>query len=231
MAGEDRLFREICFIMDASDRLMAMKRMEMVQSLRQKGLVNEQVLDAMQRVERHRFVNRESSVSAYEDSAYPIGYGQTISQPYTVAYMTTLLLERCPPPGKILEIGTGSGYQAAILDALGYRVYSVERIPELHDRVVGLFKRLGLAISCRVGDGSLGWEEKAPFDGIIVTAAAPRCPEHLLEQLGDNGCLVIPVGEQNMQQMTVYRRVGERFEKELFHHFAFVPLIGREGWN
>jgi len=218
-------------LMDASDRVMAVKRREMVQSLRQKGMVNELVLDAVQKVERQRFIDRESSVHAYEDSAYPIGYGQTISQPYTVAYMTTLLLERCPPPGKILDIGTGSGYQAAILEALGYRVYSIERIQELHDRAVGLFKSLGLAISCRVGDGSLGWEEEAPFDGIIVTAAAPYCPEHLLEQLGDSGCLVIPVGEQAMQQMTVYRHVGERFEKELFHHFAFVPLIGREGWN
>lgn len=219
------------FPVNGGERVFAERRREMVRELRRKGIGNERVLDAMERVERHRFVDAESAPYAYEDSAYPIGHGQTISQPYTVAYMTTLLLERCSPPGKVLEIGTGSGYQAAVLDALGFMVYSVERIPALHVRAVRLFQDLGIAVSCRLGDGSLGWEEEAPFDGIVVTAAAPHCPEQLLRQLAPGGCLVIPVGEQGMQQMTVYRRSEGGFEKELFHHFAFVPLIGREGWN
>jgi len=210
---------------------MAERRREMVDGLRQKGISDLRVLEAMESVERHRFIDEKSHSCAYEDSAYPIGYGQTISQPYTVAYMTSLLVERCPPPARVLEIGTGSGYQAAILDAIGYRVYTVERIPALYDRAVQLFAELGLPISCRLGDGSLGWPEESPFGGIMVTAAAPRCPEHLLQQLSENGSLVIPVGDQGMQRMTVYRRVGARYEKELFHHFAFVPLIGREGWN
>ncbi|WP_292002176.1 protein-L-isoaspartate(D-aspartate) O-methyltransferase [Chlorobium sp.] len=210
---------------------MAKLRREMVDGLRRKGIGNERVLEAMESVERHRFVDEKSHARAYDDSACPIGYGQTISQPYTVAYMTTLLLERCPLPAKVLEIGTGSGYQAAVLDALGYQVFTVERLPALHRRAVALFGELGLPIACRLGDGSLGWPEESPFDGIIVTAAAPHCPDHLLQQLADNGCLVIPVGEQDLQQMTIYRRIGMRYEKELFQYFAFVPLIGREGWN
>lgn len=216
--------------MNESGRLMSQRRREMVDGLRQKGISDLRVLEAMESVERHRFAGEKNYPFAYEDSAYPIGYGQTISQPYTVAYMTTLLLERCPLPARVLEIGTGSGYQAAILDTIGYRVYTIERIPALYERAVKLFAELGLVISCRLGDGSLGWPEESPFDGIMVTAAAPHCPEHLLQQLAENGCLVIPVGGQGMQQMTVYRRVGMRYDKELFHHFAFVPLIGREGY-
>lgn len=216
---------------DPDNRFFSERRREMVRELRRKGIGNERVLAAMEMVERHRFVDEESFAYAYDDSAYPIGWGQTISQPYTVAYMTTLLLERCPPPAKILEVGTGSGYQAAVLAALGYSVYSVERIPALYERAAARFGTLGIPVFCMLGDGSLGWEEEAPFDGIMVTAAAPHCPEHLLLQLADNGCLVIPVGEQGFQQMTVYRKSGEQFRKELFHHFAFVPLIGREGWN
>jgi protein-L-isoaspartate(D-aspartate) O-methyltransferase len=217
--------------MNNPDRFFAERRREMVLELRRKGIGNERVLEAMGMVERHFFFDDERSPYAYEDSAYPIGCGQTISQPYTVAYMTTLLLERCPPPAKVLEVGTGSGYQAALLDTLGYRVYSVERIPLLYERALERFRTLGFSVSCLLGDGSLGWEDEAPFDGIIVTAAAPHCPEHLLRQLADKGCLVIPVGEQGFQQMTVYRKSGDRYDKELFHHFAFVPLIGREGWN
>jgi len=228
-AGSDLFTEE--FPMNESERLMAARRSGMVRDLRHKGIADERVLEAIGSVERHRFVDEGSRNSAYEDAAWPIGYGQTISQPYTVAYMTTLLLERCPPPAKVLEIGTGSGYQAAVLDAIGYRVYSVERIPELYERAVRLFRALGIPVRCRLGDGSLGWEDEAPFEGIVVTAAAPECPQHLLGQLSPNGCMVIPVGGQDMQQMTVYRRSGDRFEKELFHHFAFVPLIGREGWN
>lgn len=217
--------------MNESEKIMAARRSEMVRDLRRKGIIDERVLEAIGSVERHRFVHEESLDYAYDDAAWPIGYGQTISQPYTVAYMTSLLAARCSPPAKVLEIGTGSGYQAAVLDALGYRVYSVERIPELYERAARLFRSLGIPVRCRLADGSLGWEEEVPFEGIMVTAAAPDCPQHLLGQLSPDGCLVIPVGGQDTQQMTVCRRSGDRFEKELFHHFAFVPLIGREGWN
>jgi protein-L-isoaspartate(D-aspartate) O-methyltransferase len=206
------------------------KRLEMVETLKHYGIDNRKVIDAFLKVERHRFFEGDSVAFAYSDCAYPIGFGQTISQPFTVAYMTSLLVERLPS-GKILEIGTGSGYQAAILDALGYDVYTLERIEGLKERACRVFKKLGLDISCRLGDGTLGWEEEAPFDGIMVTAAAPKLPDPLLEQLADNGCMIIPLGEYESQQMTVIRKHGENFEKEVFQHFVFVPLVGKEGWD
>ncbi len=167
---------------------------------------------------------------AYDDGAYPVGYGQTISQPYTVAFMTALLVERCPS-GKLLEIGTGSGYQAAILDALGYSVFTVERIFELYEKAEKLFSRLGLNITCRYGDGTLGWMNEAPFDGIVITAGAPKEPRSLMTQLAQNGCMVVPIGDYSSQQMTVIQREGEDFQRELFQYFTFVPLVGREGWD
>ncbi len=206
------------------------QRVEMVETLKQYGIDNRRVLDAFGDVERHRFFDSESLPYAYGDCAYPIGFGQTISQPFTVAYMTTLLVERVPS-GKILEIGTGSGYQAAILDALGYEVYTVERIDGLKEKACRVFAELGLDIKCRLGDGTLGWPEKAPFDGIMVTAAAPKIPGPLLGQLSENGCMVIPLGTYESQQMTVIRKLGDTFDKEVFQHFVFVPLVGREGWD
>jgi protein-L-isoaspartate(D-aspartate) O-methyltransferase len=206
------------------------QRMEMVETLRKYGIDNQRVLDAFLEVERHRFFEGDTVVFAYSDCAYPIGFGQTISQPFTVAYMTSLLVERIPS-GKVLEIGTGSGYQAAILDALGYEVYTVERISGLMERAAQVFASLELDISCCLGDGTLGWKEKSPFDGIMVTAAAPKLPGPLLDQLAENGCMVIPLGEYESQQMTVIRKHGENIEKEVFQHFVFVPLLGREGWN
>ncbi|NTV97681.1 MAG: protein-L-isoaspartate(D-aspartate) O-methyltransferase [Chlorobiaceae bacterium] len=206
------------------------QRLEMVETLKQYGIDNRKVLDAFLTVERHRFFDGETAAFAYSDCAYPIGFGQTISQPYTVAYMTTLLAERVPS-GKVLEIGTGSGYQAAILDALGYEVYTLERIVGLKERACRVFDELGLNISCRLGDGTLGWDEEAPFDGIMVTAAAPKLPGPLLAQLADNGCMVIPLGTYESQQMTVLMKRGENFEKEVFQHFVFVPLVGKEGWD
>ncbi|NTW56692.1 MAG: protein-L-isoaspartate(D-aspartate) O-methyltransferase [Chlorobiaceae bacterium] len=206
------------------------QRLEMVETLKQYGIDNRRVLDAFNEVERHRFFDRASLTYAYGDCAYPIGFGQTISQPFTVAYMTTLLVERVPS-GKVLEIGTGSGYQAAILDALGYEVYTVERIDGLKEMACRVFTELGLDIECRLGDGTLGWPEKAPFDGIMVTAAAPKIPGPLLGQLSENGCMVIPLGTYESQQMTVVRKHGDAFDKEVFQHFVFVPLVGREGWD
>ena len=209
---------------------MTFRRREMVEKLKLSGIADNRVLAAFLSVERHRFFDKESQEYAYADGAYPIGYGQTISQPYTVACMTSLLVERSPS-GKVLEIGTGSGYQAAILYALGYRVYTIERVVELSEKAEKLFSALGFSIMCRSGDGTLGWPEEAPFDGIMVTAGAPHCPETLLHQLALDGSLVVPIGAHGLQKMTVFQRKKDRFEKEVFSDFAFVPLIGREGWG
>lgn len=209
---------------------MEQRRREMVDALRCNGISNRKVLDAFLKVERHRFFPEDAIALAYDDGAYPIGFAQTISQPFTVAYMTTLLVERAPS-GRVLEIGTGTGYQAAILEALGYSVFTVERIFELFQRAERLFARLGLSVACRYGDGTLGWKEEAPFDAIIVTAGAPEEPSPLKEQLAENGCMIIPVGDRRSQQMTVVQRVGEEFRKEEFQQFVFVPLIGSAGWS
>lgn len=214
----------------SSDGEMAQRRAGMVEQLKFYGITNPKVLDAFATVERHRFVDEPTKLYAYDDCALPIGYGQTISQPYTVAYMTSLLCDR-RPAGKVLEIGTGSGFQAAILNALGYRVFTVERVAELYEMAGRTLDELGLPIGRRLGDGTLGWPEEAPFDGIIVTAAAPHEPWSLMGQLADGGVLVVPLGDLASQQMTVITRVGERFEREVFHSFAFVPLCGREGWT
>jgi protein-L-isoaspartate(D-aspartate) O-methyltransferase len=212
------------------DEDMARERQEMVAELELYGIRDARVLDAFRTVRRHLFVEEESRPLAYSDSAMPIGFGQTISQPYTVAYMTSLLVER-RPSGKVLEIGTGSGYQAAILDALGYEVFTIERIAGLYEMAGRVLDALELPVQRRLGDGTLGWPEEAPFDGIIVTAAAPHAPRTLMSQLADGGVLVVPLGDLASQQMTVIRRRGEEFEREIFHSFAFVPLYGREGWE
>ena len=212
------------------DRVYRDRRQEMVRQLRRYGINNSRVLEAFLAVERHLFFDPESRDYAYDDCAFPIGCGQTISQPFTVAYMTSMLVERCPA-GKILEVGTGSGYQAAILDYMGYSVYTIERIPELLKRSSEVFSVLGLKIHQRLGDGSLGWSDHAPYKGIIVTAGAPEPPSSLLEQLADNGVMIIPIGGSVGQRMTVVTRSGGRLERESFHAFAFVPLIGREGWG
>ena len=218
------------FSMKKSEQLHELRRREMVETLQRYGIVNRRVLDAFLEVPRHLFFDREARELAYSDAAYPIGFGQTISQPFTAAFMTALLVERCSS-GKVLEIGTGSGYQAAILDHLGYTVFTVERIAELYERAEKHFAMLGLDITCCLGDGTLGWKSEAPFDGIMITAGAPREPQTLLDQLARNGCMVIPIGGSCSQQMTVIRRSGNDFRKEIFQQFSFVPLVGREGWN
>jgi protein-L-isoaspartate(D-aspartate) O-methyltransferase len=218
------------FSMKLSEKLLELRRREMVDALMRYGIENRRVLKAFQEVKRHLFFPEEAWDAAYDDGAYPIGFGQTISQPYTVAFMTALLVERCPS-GKVLEIGTGSGYQAAILDALGYSVFTVERIFELFERTEKLFAGLGLNIACHYGDGTLGWKEEAPFDGILVTAGAPEEPKPLRQQLAEKGCMVIPIGGYVSQQMTVIRKFGDDFSNEVFQQFVFVPLVGREGWN
>jgi len=216
--------------MKEAEKRLDLRRREMVETLKLYGITNRRVLDAFLEVPRHLFFDDSAVDCAYNDAAYPVGYGQTISQPYTVAFMTALLVERCPY-GKVLEIGTGSGYQAAILDALGYSVFTVERIFGLYERAEKLFSRLGLNITCHCGDGTLGWMDEAPFDGIVVTAGAPKEPELLMSQLAENGCMVIPIGDYVSQQMTVIGRKGEDLKRELFQYFTFVPLVGREGWD
>jgi len=216
--------------MKEAEKSHSLRRREMVETLKRYGIANRRVLDAFLEVPRHLFFEGEAVDCAYNDGAYPIGFGQTISQPYTVAFMTTLLVERSPS-GRVLEIGTGSGYQAAILDALGYSVFSMERIFELHERAKKLISRLGLHVVCRHGDGTLGWMEHAPFDGIMVTAGAPGEPESLMRQLAEKGCMVVPIGGNGSQQMTVIQRDEGGFKRELFEYFSFVPLIGREGWE
>ncbi|MEC9487802.1 MAG: protein-L-isoaspartate(D-aspartate) O-methyltransferase [Prosthecochloris sp.] len=206
------------------------RRHAMVNQLRRYGIADERVLRAFDTVPRHRFFPVSERAFAYDDAAFPIGSGQTISQPFTVAYMTAILAQRCPS-GKVLEIGTGSGYQAAILDAMGYRVYTIERIEELYRRSGEVFEELGLPVQRRLGDGSLGWPEEAPFDGIVVTAAAPDVPHTLAGQLGDGGCMIIPLGGIDGQRMTVVTRKGDEFVRQSYEVFAFVPLIGREGWR
>ena len=211
-------------------RIYTERRYEMVEQLKRYGITNTRVLKAFLSVERHLFFDHENREAAYEDCAFSIGSGQTISQPYTVAYMTSMLVERCSS-GKVLEIGTGSGYQAAILDYMGYSVYTVERIPELFRRSSAVFGALGLKIHQLFGDGTLGWKDEAPFNGIIVTAGAPDPPPTLLEQLAEDGVMIIPIGGCTGQRMTVITRNEDGLRHEEFHAFAFVPLIGKEGWK
>jgi protein-L-isoaspartate(D-aspartate) O-methyltransferase len=206
------------------------KRRQLIEQLRLKGISDEKVLDAMLEIPRELFMNPETHNQAYDDNAFPIDYGQTISQPYTVAFMTQLLKVECG--NKILEIGTGSGYQAALLYMLGAKVFTIERIKELYEKSTRLFRDYNLSINSRLGDGTIGWNQYSPFDGIIVTAGAPSVPKTLQNQLNIGGRLVIPVGDNNTQSMLVIERLSEdKFETNKFDYFKFVPLIGKEGWN
>lgn len=198
----------------------------MVESqLRARGLGDEEVLAAMAAVPRHSFVPLEYQAAAYSDQALPIGYGQTISQPYIVALMTAALR---PRPGlRVLEVGTGSGYQAAVLAACGLEVFSIERIPELHRWARENLARAGYLdrVRLRLGDGSRGWPEEAPFDRIILTAAAERLPLALVDQLAEAGILVAPVGDPFLQTIYRYRKEAGRMEGEALEGARFVPLV------
>lgn len=206
------------------------EREELTAKVKSKGITDENVLRAIREVRRHDFVPEAIRSHAYRDVALPIGYGQTISQPYTVAYMTQLL--ELLPGDKILEIGTGSGYQAAILFNMGAKVYSIERQFEIYSVTRKLFDKLAIRVHTKFGDGSIGWEEFAPYKGIIVTAGAPSVPEPLKKQLDIYGRLVIPVGDKVSQRLMVITRTEEnKFTTRDIPEFSFVPLIGREGWN
>jgi len=207
------------------------KRQRMVErQIRKRGLRSHRVLAAMEKIPRHRFVPENSCDHAYEDSPLSIGRGQTISQPYMVALMTECAA--LEPEDRVLEVGTGSGYQTAILAELAREVYSIERIPELAEKAEGLLSRLGYEnVSIRVGDGSEGWSEKAPFDAIIVAAGAPEIPDPLVEQLGAGGRLVIPIGSAHHQTLCTVKKERDEIRKEEGTGCVFVPLIGTFGWE
>lgn len=205
------------------------ERKEMVDLLRQRNITDQRVLDAMMNVERHLFVGNPFLNRSYEDTALPIGKAQTISQPFTVAFMTQ---ELRPFPGmKVLEIGTGSGYQAAILAELGCKVYTIERHIDLLNAARKLFEKLEYRILSRGGDGTFGWSEFAPYDGIMVTAGAPEVPEPLLHQLAEGGRLIIPVGDLTIQKLRIVTKGNGTYESKDVESFKFVPLIGKKGWD
>lgn len=206
------------------------RRKKLVEELRKKGIEDERVLDAFNHVPRHTFVDTALEDRAYKDTALPIGMEQTISQPYTVARQTELL--EVFPGEKVLEIGTGSGYQAAILCELGAEVYSVERHKELYEKARSTLRELGYPVQLKLGDGSLGWSAYAPYDAIVVTAGAPVVPDDLVNQLNVNGRLVVPVGDEKMQEMVRVRKVREdEYEEDHYRNFKFVPLVGEKGWK
>src|ERR1035437_1210873 len=200
------------------------KRKKLVAELRQKGISDEEVLRAIDTVPRHLFMDPAFLSHAYVDKAFPITSGQTISQPYTVAVQSSLL--RVKKRNKILEIGTGSGYQAAILAEMGAKVYTIERFRELFVKAQSIFTSLGYSADFFYGDGYDGKPQYGPFDGIIITAAALEVPEVLLYQLKSGGRLVVPLGNSNSQVMTVVERTGpESFERSEHGNFVFVPML------
>ena len=202
-------------------------RDRLIDRLRSKGIKSVRVLEAMRSLPRHLFVDEALASRAYEDDALPIGYKQTISQPYIVARMTEALLAE-GTPDKVLEIGTGSGYQAALLAKLVKDVYTVERIKPLYQQTKKLIINLGLRnVHCKLSDGTWGWGNYAPFDAIIVTAAAPEIPNSLIEQLAVNARLIIPVGGQDgSQQLLTLKQTPQGVIQEKLEDVLFVPLVG-----
>ena len=198
--------------------------------LKRRGIVDYGILEAMRKVPRHLFVPPELISSAYNDSPLSIGEGQTISQPYMVALMTEVL--KLKGTERVLEVGTGSGYQTAILAEQAKKVYTIEIHKSLSENAKRLLMKLGYSnIEYWVGDGSKGWSEESPFDGIIVTAGSPKIPCVLQEQLSDGGRLVVPVGSRFLQTLYRVTRRGEDFYKDEFTSCVFVPLIGEHGWG
>lgn len=204
-------------------------RKKLVATLKEKGISDRRVLEAIGKVPRHYFFDETFWLQAYMDKAFPIGDGQTISQPYTVAYQTELL--HISPGDKVLEIGTGSGYQTCILLELGADVYTIERQASLYHRTSQVLPFMGYHPHFFLGDGSKGKPEYAPYDKILVTAGAPFVPEVMLRQLKIGGVLVIPVGDEKSQKMVTVIRTGEQdFERIELDTFRFVPLVGDQAW-
>lgn len=213
------------------DQGYARGRQRMVaEQLRDRGIRDPRVLEAMNWVPRHLFVPSEYRAHAYSDGPLPIGYGQTISQPYIVALMTQML--RLQGEEHVLEIGTGSGYQAAVLGYLAKEVHTVERLDYLAKRAARVLESIGiLNVFIHLGDGTLGWPPAAPYDRILVTAAAPIAPQPLLDQLSEGGRMIVPVGNRSGQHLEAWERRGSEFVHESVIPVAFVPLIGRHGWD
>ncbi len=212
--------------------LPSLKRKELVGKLIHCGIRDKRVLDAIGKVKREFFVNEEFKKYAYDNNALPINCSQTISQPYTVAFMTELL--ELVEGQKVLEIGTGSGYQAAILKELGAEVYSVEMYAELYAKSRLTLESLNYDVNLKCGDGSKGWPDFAPYDGIIVTAGSPKVPDVLIEQLDFGGRLVIPVGDSYVQKIWQVKKIKKngdyKLEIKKFSDFKFVPLQWEGGW-
>ncbi|RPH93966.1 protein-L-isoaspartate(D-aspartate) O-methyltransferase [candidate division KSB1 bacterium] len=197
--------------------------------LERRGIRDTRVLEAMRKVKRHHFVDPAFRDRAYDDTPLPIDEGQTISQPYVVARMTSLL--ELQPSDKVLEIGTGSGYQAAIIAELAHKVFSIERHMSLLQKArKALDEQAYTNVVLKQGDGTIGWAEFAPFDKIIITAAAPKFPKTLFSQLKDQGLMIFPMGEMRMQELVLIQRNGEEAIMKEVGQVSFVPLVGREGW-
>ncbi|MDP8239166.1 MAG: protein-L-isoaspartate(D-aspartate) O-methyltransferase [Candidatus Hatepunaea meridiana] len=213
--------------MSKDDRITLMVK----QQLESRGITDQRLLDAMRKIERHLFVNKRDEVFAYDDRPLQIGSGQTISQPYMVAIMTEIL--DLKGEERIIEIGTGSGYQTAILAELGKEVFTIERIDVLLNRAKKILINLNYNnIEFKVGDGTIGWKEKAPFDRIIITAAAPNIPEMLFDQLAVGGRMVVPVGKRFHQDLKLIVRMQDGEQKVMSRGGClFVPLIGEDGWQ
>lgn len=204
-------------------------RKQLVAEIARKGITDSSVLATIGKIPRHFFFDKIFDTHAYEDKAFPIAAGQTISQPYTVAFQTQLLAVK--KKHKVLEIGTGSGYQSAVLCEMGVDVYSVEYQKALYQKAIRFLPRLGYQPHMYHGDGSKGLDRFAPYDGIIVTAGAPSIPEELIRQLKIGGRLVIPVGDDQKQAMLLIKKISAtKIEKEVFNNFSFVPLLGKNGW-
>ena len=207
----------------------ARTRDRLVQRLREQGIRNLTVLDSIRNVPRHIFVDEALGSRAYEDSALPIGFGQTISQPYIVARMTEALLEGGPLES-VLEVGTGCGYQTAVLAPLVGRIYAIERIGALLERARERLKELGIRnVKFQHGDGTAGWKSQAPFGGILVAAAPLALPEALLKQLEVGGRMIVPVGVEGQQELMRFTRREQSIERESLGRVAFVPLLGGKG--
>ena len=204
-------------------------RVKLVEKLMKKGIRDKAVLKAIGKVPRHVFYDDALLSHAYEDKAFPIGEGQTISQPYTVAFQTEQL--EIKPGDKVLEIGTGSGYQACVLLEMGARVYTIEYNRKLYQATREFLPQLGYNPFFFFGDGSKGLPVRAPYDKIIVTAGAPSVPDALISQLADNGILVVPVGNRDKQMMLKITKKGDTLIRKEFDFFSFVPLLGEKGWD
>ncbi|HNQ61543.1 MAG TPA: protein-L-isoaspartate(D-aspartate) O-methyltransferase [Bacteroidia bacterium] len=205
-------------------------RKKLIEQIQAKGIDDKEILDAMLKVPRHLFLDRAFLMQAYTDQAFRIGAGQTISQPYTVAYQSSLL--HVSKGDKVLEIGTGSGYQTCILMELGAKVFSIERQKELYDKAKVLLPKLGYSPKLFYGDGFKGLPAYGPFDRIIITCGAPYIPEELLKQLKIGGVMVIPVGEGEVQVMTTILKKAEgEFEKHELKNFRFVPMLENREWG